>query len=377
MRRSVHAGSMAGMKVHLLPPAELDASLTARWRALREAPGAAHAWRSPFFAPEYAQLVGEVRPRSRIAVIELDGEVAGFHALEPSALGLAMPLGGHMSDAHAPLIDPRLDLDPAVWLRACGIRSWRFDHLPAGTPGFDAFESGRVSAWLLRLDKGFAAYRTAVDARSGWIRRTAAKLRRLERQFGPLRFEPHTHDPRARELLAHWKSAQYRRSGLVDNFSIAWVRDYLDRLQEAATPGLSGMMSALYAGDRLAAVHLGMRSERVWHHYLPTFDRELATLSPGLGLLLRMAEHAPLIGIETIDFSSGDMEYKRSASTDCIALAQGAVEPVWLRASRLQARRTVMRLRASPPVLRTARRARRAGVALLNAARSGANALRS
>jgi CelD/BcsL family acetyltransferase involved in cellulose biosynthesis len=281
-----------------------------------------------------------------------------------------------MSDAHAPLLDPRIDLDPSIWLKACGIRSWRFDHLPAGMPGFAAYETDQVSAWLLRLDEGFAAYRTAIEARSGWIRRTAAKLRRLERQFGPLRFEAHTDDPRAWNQLVAWKSAQYRRSGLVDNFSIAWVRAYLERLREATTPGLSAMMSTLYAGDRLAAVHLGMRSERVWHHYLPTYDRELATLSPGLGLLLRMAEHAPSIGIDTIDFSSGDMEYKRSASTDCIALMQGAVEPHWLRASRFQARRTVRRLRASPPILNTARHARRVGVALLNAARSGANALR-
>ena len=367
---------MAVMKVHLLPPSELDASLIARWRALRQAPEAASALRSPFFAPEFAQLVGEVRPRSRIAVIECEGAVAGFHAFEPAALGRAMPLCAHMSDAHAPLLDPRIDLDPSVWLKACGIRSWRFDHLPAGMPGFAAYETDQVSAWLLRLDKGFAAYRTAIEARSGWIRRTAAKLRRLERQFGPLRFEPHTRDPRAWDQLVAWKSAQYRRSGQVDNFSIAWVRMYLERLREAATPGLSAMMSALYAGDRLAAVHLGMRSERVWHHYLPTYDRELAALSPGLGLLLRMAEHAPSIGIDTIDFSSGDMEYKRSASTDCIALMQGAVEPGWLRASRFHARRTVRRLRASPPILNTARHARRAGVALLNAARSGATALR-
>jgi hypothetical protein len=55
---------------------------------------------------------------------------------------------------------------------------------------------------------------------------------------------------------------------------------------------------------------------------------------------------------------------------------QGAVEPSWLRASRFQARRTVRRLRASPPILNTARHARRVGVALLNAARSGASTLR-
>jgi CelD/BcsL family acetyltransferase involved in cellulose biosynthesis len=367
---------MAAMKIQLLHPRELDSGLTARWHQLLGAPDVPQALHGPFFTPEFAQLVGEVRPRSRVAVIEVDGCVAGFHAFEPGPLGIASPLAGRMSDAHGPVLDTQLDLDPGVWLRQCGLRSWRFDHLPVAFSAFEPFETSRSRAWLLCLDGGFKAYRERIEERSSWIRRTAPKLRRLERQFGPLRFELNTHDSQAWASLARWKSAQYRRSAVVDNFSIPWVCDYLQRLRHAQSPALTGLMSALYAGDRLAAVHLGMRSQRVWHHYLPTFDRELAPFSPGLGLLLRMVEQAPDLGIEMLDFSSGDMDYKRSASTDCVELAQGAVEPAWMRATRRQGRRAVARLRTSAPVLSAARSARRTAIALLNASRPAATLLR-
>jgi len=360
---------MAAMKTHLLHPRELGPSLVEHWRQLLQAPGMPEAFSSPFFSPEFAQLVGEVRPRSRIAVIEADGIVVGFHGFEANALGLGGPLAARLSDGHGPVLDPRLHWDPAHWLPACGLRSWQFDHLPADLQGFAAHCTRRVSAWQVRLDAGFAAYRAGIETRSNWIRRAEPKLRRLERQIGPLRFEANTADPLAWDRLAQWKSAQYRRSGLVDHFATPWVLDYLERLRQSRGIGLTGMMSALYAGERVVAVHLGMRSQRVWHHYLPTYDRELAGFSPGMGLLLRMLQAAPDLGITMLDFSSGDMDYKRSVSTDCVQLAQGAVEPVWMRTVRRGARRAERLLRGSAPVLGAARFTRRSAVALLNAAR--------
>ena len=356
------------MRIDIIRPAELDAALRARWHAIRHTSAQRHL-RSPFFAPEFAELIGQVRPMARIAVIEVDREVAGFFAFERSALGNAGPLGARMSDGHGPVLDARFSIDPGRLVRACGLLGWRFDHLPADQPGFGRFESTRSRAWLIRLDHGFEAYRREIDQRTSWMRRNQAKMRRLEREFGPLRFEARTLDAMPFEQLARWKSDQYVRTGQVDNFAIAWIRDYLDRLRQVESPALTGMMSTLHAGDRLIAVHLGMRSERVWHHYLPSYDRELSSHSPGLCLLHRMAETAPELGLNTIDFSSGDMDYKLAVSNEQVELAQGSVEPAPMRALRRSAQATVERMRRVPWVLQAARWSRRRVIDQVNAMR--------
>jgi len=356
------------MRIDIIRPAELDAALRARWHVIRHASGQRHL-HSPFFAPEFAELIGQVRTGARVAVIEVDGDIAGFFAFERNRLGSAGPLGARMSDGHGPVLDARAGIEPGKLVRGCGLLGWRFDHLPAGQPGFDRFETSRARAWLIRLDQGFEAYRAEIDQRTSWMRRNQAKLRRLERQFGPLRFEARTLDAMPFERLARWKSDQYIRTGQVDNFAIPWIREYLDRLRHVASPALTGMMSTLHAGDRLVAVHLGMRSERVWHHYLPTYDRELSSHSPGLCLLHRMAETAPELGLDTIDFSSGDMDYKLAVSNEQVELAQGSVEPAPMRALRRGATATVGRMRSVPWVLQAARWSRRRVIDQVNSMR--------
>lgn len=353
------------MRIDVITPHELDPLLIGRWHELRRA-SAVDALRSPFYTPEYARLIGEVQPAARVAVIELDGVVTGFFAFERSGPGTARPLAGRMSDHHGPVLDERVVIDPSRLVKACGLMRWRFDHLPAGSPGFERFESTRARAWLIRLDKGYEAYRRDIDARSVWMRRNDGKMRRLERQLGPLRFETHSRDPGDFARLVEWKSSQYRRTGLVDNFSIPWVADYLERLRHCQTPAMAGLLSTLHAGDRLVAVHLGLRSERVWHHYLPSYDRALASHSPGLGLLNHMAAQAPALGLDTIDFSSGDMDYKMAVSNARHEVAQGAVEPAALSALRIVGQRAVDGLRRTPWVLGAARWGRRRVIDWMN-----------
>ncbi|HYF59047.1 MAG TPA: GNAT family N-acetyltransferase [Burkholderiaceae bacterium] len=346
------------MRIRSVHPRELDDALVARWHALRHDAATAGHPLSPFFTPEFARLVATVRPSARVAIVEVDGAIAGFFAFERLAPGLGVPLATRMSDYHGPLLDARAPIDAAALVRGCGLAVWRFHHLVGGT-GFGPHETGRRTAWLARLDDGFDAYRARADARSGWWRRSEKALRRLERRHGPLRFVAHTTDAGVFERLAQWKSQQYVRTGQVDNFRIRWVRDYLEALRRAEGPRLAGTLSALHAGDRLVAAHLGLRSETVWHHYLPTYDRELAPYSPGGCLLHRLMEAAPALGLTTIDFGEGDMDYKLAVCDDRIEVAHGAVEPRALRALRLGGRALVERLRRSETVLGLARRAKR------------------
>ncbi len=100
------------------------------------------------------------------------------------------------------------------------------------------------------------------------------------------------------------------------------------------------MLSLLYAGDQLVAGHLGMRSKRIWHYWFPAYDRRYAKYSPGLLLLLKMAQAAEDLGLEAIDIGTGLSLYKRRLMNASTAVAEGSVErPSCVKALRGARRR--------------------------------------
>jgi CelD/BcsL family acetyltransferase involved in cellulose biosynthesis len=110
------------------------------------------------------------------------------------------------------------------------------------------------------------------------------------------------------------------------------------------------MLSLLYAGERLVAGHFGMRGRSVWHYWFPAYDPEVAKYSPGLILLLKMAEHAPSLGVRTIDLGKGMSLYKQRLMNASVLLASGSVElPSW-RSIRRQMQRNLRSLLAKSPL---------------------------
>ena len=69
---------------------------------------------------------------------------------------------------------------------------------------------------------------------------------------------------------------------MTNVFAFPWTRALLDRIFACRGEAFAGELSALYAGDRLAAVHFGMRSYGVLHLWFPSYDADLAKFSPGL-----------------------------------------------------------------------------------------------
>src|SRR4030095_7972739 len=86
-----------------------------------------------------------------------------------------------------------------------------------------------------------------------------------------------------------------------------------------------------------------MHSRFIWHYWFPAYDPQFARYSPGLILLLKMAEHAPHIGLRTIDLGTGLTLYKRRLMNASISVAEGSVERAsllsFLRGTRRKAKR--------------------------------------
>jgi CelD/BcsL family acetyltransferase involved in cellulose biosynthesis len=94
-------------------------------------------------------------------------------------------------------------------------------------------------------------------------------------------------------------------------------------------------LSALWSGDRLAAVMASLRSRHVVHSWFPAYEPELSDFTPGIGLYLKLAECSAERQFTRSDLGKGEERYKLQLSTPGTLLATGTVERsslgIWLR----------------------------------------------
>lgn len=301
------------MKVDVLRGAELTADLKRRWSELQEADPA---FASPYLCPEFTAAAAAVRDDVHVGVLREGGEAVGFFPFQRGSEEDGTVVAAGVSDYQAVLVAPGVRWSAEELLRGSGLRSWAFTYLVAGQEPFRAFHDRIFTFAAMDLSRGYESYvreRRATGSRL--IKDTARHRRRLEREIGPLRFELHVPDRAVLGQLMRWKTAQYLRTGKTDWFAIPWVRDLLETLHATRTEGFSGLLSALWAGDRLVAAHFGVRSRHVWHWWYPAYDRDLARHSPGLVLDFLMAEQAPALGIRRIDLGKVCDHKQRMMST--------------------------------------------------------------
>jgi len=282
---------------------------------------------SPFFSPEFTQIVAAARDSVEVAVVEDGGQIIAIFPFERRRCNVAGPVGSFISDYHGAVCTPDCHLQPRALLRACGLNAWDFNHTPASQTVFTPFFREQHRSPIIDVSAGYDHYvRERREAGTEQIKKNGNLVRRLEREVGPLKFTPHSPEPALLETLLQWKSAQFRHNGWRDLFSIPWVRDTIEGIRSTQSPDFAGMLSVLSAGDKLVAMHFGMRSATVWHYWFPSYDPAFSKYSPGVILLLKMAEAAPMMGIRTIDLGCGEHSYKWRLMNGFISTASGSVE---------------------------------------------------
>ena len=342
------------MDVDVISPAELGETELAAWRAMQDADPAQA---NPFLAPEFTLAVGRARPAARVAVLSEGGRPVGFFPFERRALGLGLPIGAGLCDCQGLIHVPGFVWDPVALLRECGLHLWRYDHLSAGQSPFETRVVRHAASPVIELADGYGAYEERLRRGSaGFLRVMRMKERRLERRAGELRMVFEESDTEVLGTLMRWKSAQYRAKGRVDQFARPWIVELLRDLVGIRSSTCSGTLSALYAGGRPVACHFGLRSRHVLSYWFPAYDPGVSRCSPGLLLLLKMAESAAARGIDHIDLGKGEERYKDTMKTAELSVAEGWADrrttPAALR--RIQAE-SAGRLRgavAANPLLR-------------------------
>jgi CelD/BcsL family acetyltransferase involved in cellulose biosynthesis len=309
------------MKVSLVRPTELGVAEIAAWREMQERNAA---FDNAFLSPGFSVAVGRVQQSARVAVIEDGNRVAGFFPFEVAESRVGRAVCSRLSDAQAIVHRDGLEWDARELLRRCRLDVWEFRRLIATQwSGAGRHVSRARQSPIIGLARGYDDY--AAGHRST-VKKISAQRTRLEREVGPVRFEPRSSNRRALELLLEWKSDQYRRTGRWDRLSERWVVALLENLFHDPSDGCVGVLSELHAGDRVAALHFGLRTGSTLSYWFPAYDPAASRYSPGLVLLLMLAEAASASGVHRVDLGVGEEEYKRRVMTGELQVAEGSFE---------------------------------------------------
>jgi len=308
------------MKISVISPTDLGQSERTRWRELQRS---SPVLGSPCFSWEFTAAAGAARDDVRIAVLEEDDRIVGFFPHQ-QRWGMGAPVGGRLADHQGVIATPGTRFDWDELLVGAKLSYWQFDHLSAWQRPHVAVRHATSPG--LDLSRGFAHYQQRRNQTSSVLAKLSRAARKMAKDLGPLRFEADCRGDTAlfQQVLA-MKSAQCLRSGEKDLFALGWTRTLVEHVHAAQDPCFAGSLSALYAGDHLVAAHFGMRTPTVWHWWFPVYCREHAAHSPGLLLLVHLAEHAASQGHSLLDLGKGDEAYKSRFADSHAPLLEGIV----------------------------------------------------
>jgi CelD/BcsL family acetyltransferase involved in cellulose biosynthesis len=310
------------MKVVTISAGDLSPDLIARWNEILErSPDLA----SPYFRPEFVRAVAGIRRHVEVGIIRDGGQVAGFFPFERHAGCVARPVGGKLSDYQAVIAPADLRWTVDDIMGGCRLKAWEFDHQLASQQQLTPHFLATALSPLMDLSPGYEPYVEQRKAAVRTMNETLRKFRKFLREED-VRLVWHSTDESVFQQLMAWKSEQYHRTGLDDLFAVDWIVALVRELWETQAPQLAGTLCAMYAGERLAAVHFMLRTGPRLHSWFPAYDVGLSKRSPGMCLMLLIAQHAAEQGVNFIDLGKGDEDYKLQLASGSVLLGEGVVE---------------------------------------------------
>lgn len=313
------------MKVTVVRPDELGPVEQQRWESFGQDPSLD----SPFLSWAFTRAIGRVRDDAYVAVVEEGNELCGFLAFQAGDDHVGGPIGATIGDAQALIGQAGWSFDPGRLVEEAGLSCWHFDHLVVAQGPFAPYHRRRHRAPVVELPDGRDSFLEEVRAHSkDLLAQVGRRRRKLEREVGPVVFEWRSTRP-AEDMaqLQRWKSEQYARTGVWDRFAHPWIAEALAALAGTESAACTGVLSALRAGDRLAAAHFGLLGRDRLSWWFPAYDPDLGRYSPGLILLLDLIGRAADEGVGRVDLGRGEHDYKLRFTSRFEEVAEGVVEP--------------------------------------------------
>ncbi|HEY3696626.1 GNAT family N-acetyltransferase [Phenylobacterium sp.] len=307
------------LRAETIHPAELDPADAQAWRAMC---AGEPAFASPLLGPDFAAAVARVRDDARVTVWRDGDRPVGFlpHHRRPGAF--ARPIGAPLSDYHALVGEPGLNLAEA--LAAADLTAFRFAGLLDPYGAFERHVTARQPGFRIELQTTAEDYLEALRVASPKRFKNWRRLdHKLDREAGPLRIAAPDRSRAAFDTLMTWKREQLARTGAHDFLHPDWTRELIGALFELREGDFRGLMICLYAGDRLVGGHFGVRLGSVFHPWIASIDPALAAWSPGQLFLPRAIAAMPDLGLTDYDLGPGHEHYKRPFAPPSRTVAEG------------------------------------------------------
>lgn len=316
------------MAIDVLRPSELSDAQLQAWRGFQAAdPDLGN----PFLSPEWAQAVERARApgRTLVAMQHAHGRSEAFLAVRAGPF-TAQPVGSPLSDYQGVVAAPGVTADLQGMLRGLGVTRYDFTHSPASQSALAAGFQGRQRSCYVDVSVSPETFakRFRADG-SDLLRDIGKRIRKAEREVGPVTFTWRDQDRNALGELFNQKRNQYRATRQTDVLKPAWVgrlmEDLVGRTPSGDPHAFGAMFSTLRIDGRFAAGHLGLHAGPVVHAWFIAHDPAFGRYSPGMVLITELARKLTGEGWKELDLGGGEYPFKARLCDASREIAYGFV----------------------------------------------------
>lgn len=311
------------MGIELVNASDLSAEL---WQAFASLRDANDLYDDPFFDPDFASVVAEVRDDVHVIIASEGNVPVAFWPLHCRAGSWARPIGGPFSDWHGPVLAKDSELTPSDLLDGAGLPGFTAFALPAVLSGMR--NTQRCGAHMTDLSEGWDVFLESQKARfPKHFKKMRRVTRNIEKDFSDVEYILDDRTDDAFSWLLARKRDQYLRTGKHDVLSPAWAQELMSGLRAHHGPRLRARLSTLRFDGRLAAAEFNLISDKVIHGWLTAYEGDFARYSPGFLLQHNILRQMPLCGLTRYDSGPGLDHYKKVYSNFYLPVDAGIVLP--------------------------------------------------
>ncbi len=287
---------------------------------------------SPYFHFGYTNMLATIRDDVYVLAISGGSSPVAFLPFQANVkangkVGFARNIGAPMTDYQGIICSRETYNDPEFNIINCmekvGISAFGFSAFVNLPSGQKIFGREQVECTVMDLSGGAEKWR---EERSSSYRRHLKSTRRRMRKaedLGEIRTVFNCKDQEVFDQLIVWKRQKFALTGKYDVLSTGWAETLLKKLWQHGADGLRADMHALYFGDELAAIDLGLTDGKVFHSWMVAYNNDFYQLAPGIQLLEALIDGAEQLGYRRIDLGEGIDGYKRHYASEDIKVTSG------------------------------------------------------
>ncbi|VAV93911.1 hypothetical protein MNBD_ALPHA06-1756 [hydrothermal vent metagenome] len=307
---------------YICKPDELSAEDRQRWLAVQQANPL---WCSPFLHPQFAKIVYQARPDTRILIAKDQKGRRAWFAFHQLSGGLARPVGAPISDHQGMVQEPGFDIPIPELFAAAGIGALPFTAWSGTDAAMAASYNGQENTQLIDLSQGAETYFAAQQKQHHkYFKKMRQRARAVIRDHQSVELVTKP-DDELLDVLFEWKHEQFTRTGKLDVLKVKWIREVLLGCYASTEPDFRAALFGYRVDGKWAAAELGLLANGIYHAWIVAYDPEFSRVSPGLLLLHGVIENCQQLGINQMDLGRGHDHYKKYYTSSNLPLQTGCL----------------------------------------------------